>query len=195
MSLLDTLTSQLGGDFIGRITSELDTDESTAKNAVNTGMASILGGLARNAAKPEGAQSLLSALNRDHDGGVFSDVGGLLGGQRQAEGEGILGHVFGNKREMVEASVGQSAGLDQKSSNKLMAMLAPAVMGALGKQQREQGLDASGLAGFLGQQRQEVEKQVPQSSSLLGKFFDQDGDGDFDLGDVAKAGLGKLFGR
>jgi hypothetical protein len=195
MSLLETLASKLGGDFIGRVSRELNTDEATASTAVNTGMASILGGLARNASKPEGARSLLSALTRDHDGGVLDDVSGLVGGSRQAEGEGILGHVFGKQKQVVEASVGQAAGLDQKSSNKLMAMLAPAVMGALGKQQREQGLDANALAGFLGQQREEVKKQIPQGSSLLGKLFDQDGDGDFDLGDVAKAGLGKLFGR
>jgi hypothetical protein len=33
------------------------------------------------------------------------------------------------------------------------------------------------------------------SSSLIGKIFDQDGDGDFDMMDVMKFGAGKLFGR
>ena len=67
------------------------------------------------------------------------------------------------------------------------------VLGALGKKKREEGLDSSGLAGLLGSVKKEIERREPSSAGLLGSLLDQDGDGDTDLGDVAKC-LGKLFG-
>ncbi len=76
-------------------------------------------------------------------------------------------------------------------------MPAPVVMGVLGPQQRQRGLDASGVASLLSREKQEAERRAPQQASLLNAFLDSDGDGDVDLGDVAKGGfgiLGKLFG-
>ena len=62
----------------------------------------LMGALGRNASQPQGAQSLLGALQRDHLGS--NDLSGLLGavlggsrqGQpsRQTDGAGILGHIL-----------------------------------------------------------------------------------------------------
>ena len=71
------------------------------------------------------------------------------------------------------------------------------VLGALGRQQRQANLDAGGLAGLLGQERQQIEREQPQAMGLLGTMLDTDGDGDVDLGDLAKHGkglLGKFLG-
>jgi len=71
------------------------------------------------------------------------------------------------------------------------------LMGALGKEQRQSNLDSSALAGLLGQERKTIEKKAP-AAGALSALLDTDGDGDVDLGDLAKTGLGtlgKLFGR
>ena len=80
----------------------------------------------------------------------------------------------------------------------LMTTIAVGLVGvyALGKAQREQGLDASALAGLLGQQRKEIESREPAVSGIMGKLLDSDGDGDVDAGDIARKGmsmLGKFF--
>jgi hypothetical protein len=53
-------------------------------------------------------------------------------------------------------------------------MLAPLVLGALGKQKQQQGLGSSDLAEVLGQERQSSESSL----GGLAQILDMDGDGD-----------------
>ena len=153
----------------------------------------LLSALGKNAASPQGAQALLGALSRDHDGSVLDNLGSLLGsGALGKEGTAILGHVLGNKQGAVAAGIGQASGLTADTSGQLLAMLAPLVMGSLGKTQRQGGLDAEGLASMLGGQR----KQANAGLGGLAGLLDMDGDGDM-TNDVMKLGsklLGGLFG-
>jgi hypothetical protein len=195
-SIVDLLKGALGSGELGKISKQLGTDEGTAKSAVETAMPMLLGALSRNASTSDGADSLLGALTKDHDGSVLDNPSAILDDPASGPGDGILGHVFGAKRSAVEAGVGQAAGLDSGSAGKLLTMLAPMVMGALGKTQRQSGLNASGLAQMLGQEGRELESKQPQAMGMLGAVLDADGDGDFDLGDAAKHGmkaLGKFF--
>jgi hypothetical protein len=73
-----------------------------------------------------------------------------------------------------------------------MSMLAPLVMGALGRQRRQQGLDVSGLTGLLGNERREIERRQPAAGGILSSLLDTDSDGDVDMGDLAKHGAGLL---
>jgi len=70
-------------------------------------------------------------------------------------------------------------------------------MGLLGRSQKKEGLDVGALVGMLGAERTQARRMAPQSTGLLGKLLDADGDGDV-MDDVAKIGgglLSKLFGR
>ena len=72
-------------------------------------------------------------------------------------------------------------------------MLAPMVLGALGKKQKSEGLGVGDLMGFLGGEKQAVEQSG--GGSLIGRMLDQDGDGDFDMGDMAKLAMDRFFGK
>jgi hypothetical protein len=148
--------------------------------------------LAKNSSGSGGAEALLGALNRDHDGALLDNLTGYLSKPDEKTGDGILGHVLGSQRRSVESTLGQSLGLDAGSTSKLLAILAPLVMGALGKAQRQGGLDARGVAETLGQERRTVEKKLPAGmGGMLGSLLDQDGDGSI-ADDVAKLGGGLL---
>ncbi len=153
-----------------------------------------MAGLARNSSRGDGAAALAVALGRDHDGSVLDDLSGLLSAPERSSGAGILGHVFGRRQEAVQSALGQSTGLDAGSMGKLLTMLAPLVMGALGRSQRQRGLDAGGLAGLLDEERRSASAQAPDLGGLLGGLLDADGDGDTDLGDALKL-AGKFFGK
>ncbi len=62
-------------------------------------------------------------------------------------------------------------------------------MGALGKAQRQGGLDAGGLASMLEGERQAADRSLGQLGGL-GALLDSDAD--VDAGDVAKVGMGLL---
>ena len=201
-SLLESIMGQLGGDAMKQISGKLGTDESSAGNATSAAVTALLGALSKNAQQPGGAEALASALQRDHDGSMLENLGSLLGGggapqSKASDGAGILRHVLGGRQQAVERGIGGATGIDSGKIGGLLASLAPVVMGALGKQQRQQGLDAGSLAGMLGQERQTLENAQPKAMGALSSLLDQDGDGDVDLGDLVKGSgmLGKLFGR
>jgi hypothetical protein len=70
--------------------------------------------------------------------------------------------------------------------------LAPIVMGYLGRQKQQQGLDAGGLSGYLGQQQQEIQRS-PQGG-MLGGMLDRDGDGS-SMDDIASMAISYITGR
>jgi len=198
MDILEVLTSQLGGDAIGQISRQLGTDEKTAGNATAAGVTALIGALSRNAGKADGAAELDKALAKDHDGTVLDNLTGFLGNPDTGTGQGILRHVLGGQQRQVESGLSQATGLDSAGAGKLLAMLAPVVMGALGKAKQQGNLDSSGVSNLLGEQRAEISRRDPQAMGMLDRLLDADGDGDFDIGDAAKHGmglLGKLFNK
>ncbi len=149
--LLDSLTGG-EGDLGAALGARLGpaNDPSAVSAAANSGLAAILGGLAGNASKSGGAGALLEAIQKDHDGSVLDDVAGALDSDdRRADGAKILGHVFGDNKNSVQAKVADQSGLDLGMVTKLLPMLAPIVMGYLGKRAQGDQLDADGLSGLL----------------------------------------------
>ena len=201
-SILDLLADRIGGDNIGQIAGAIGASPQQTQTAVAAALPAILTALNRNTNSLDGAQSLAGALDRDHDGSLLDHLGGFLGGQlsgKQADGGGILGHVLGGRRQQVEQGVAQASGLDMAQVAKLLAVLAPIVMAALGKRKRQAGLDEAGLSGILGEDATRARQAAPSGViGALSGFLDQDGDGSIQddlLAQAGKAALGKLFGR
>ncbi|QJD67122.1 DUF937 domain-containing protein [Xanthomonas campestris pv. badrii] len=138
------------------------------------------------------------ARQRDHAGSpdIGSLVGSLLGGTAsgaQANGAGIVGHLFGAKAPQAAAGLGQATGLEPGKASQLLQLLAPIVMAYLAR--RFAGGDAaagSQLGPALAQEQQHV--TPGGAAGLLASVLDQDGDGQLGLGDVMKLG-GSLFGK
>jgi hypothetical protein len=194
-SVLEMLTQQLGSDrSVGKLSNQLGADSAGTRNAVGAALPVILGALARNSNRQSGADALDRALSK-HDGSVLDNLDGFLDAPDTDDGDGILRHVLGEKRNNVEAGVSKASGLNSAMVTKLLPMLAPVVMGALGRQKRQRGLDAGGLASMLGAERSDMERANP-AAGMLGKLLDQDGDGSA-VDDIARLGkglLGGLFG-
>ncbi len=83
---------------------------------------------------------------------------------------GIVGHVFGSQLDQVADFVSTNTGIDKNTAQSIMQIAAPIAMGLLGKQQREQGLNAQGLSEMLNTSVQDVEKTEPQNMGLIGKL-------------------------
>lgn len=194
--ILSSLAAQLGPTAIQQISQQLGADQGQTRQAVSAALPTLITALANNAQQPEGAQALNQALESDHDGSVLNDIAGFLGQGNQAQsiGSSILGHVLGGQQTQVSQGLGNATGLSGQQSGQLLAMLAPLVMGALGQQQQQQGLDAGGLASVLLGQRQQAQQASPVMG-MLTQLLDKDGDGSA-LDELAEQGasmLGNLF--
>lgn len=201
-SILDLLADNIGGDNIGQLAGAIGADTSQTQTAVAAALPAILTALNRQTNTTSGAGALASALDRDHDGSLLDHLGGFLAGQvtgKQADGGGILGHILGGQQSTVEQGVAKASGLDMAQVAKLLPILAPIVMAALGKRKREAGLDEAGLSGILGEDATRARQAAPSGViGALSSFLDRDGDGSIQddlLAHAGKAALGKLFGR
>ena len=230
---LDMLGSALKGGQLDQLAQQIGATPQQTEQALQAALPALLGGLSRNVAQPQGAQALAGALERDHDGSLLDGLGGLLqgagpqtglggilemagsmlgaapgpGSARTTNAGGILGHILGPKRGAVEQGMAKASGLDMKKTGMLLAILAPLVMGALGKAKRGGGLDSGGIGdmirresgkfgGGTPQAQTQTKAQTKAGGGFLGGLLDKDDDGSI-ADDLAKmAGrniLGGLF--
>jgi hypothetical protein len=193
VSDLDDLLAQIPTD---RLAARLGVDRATADAAIRQTLPALVGGLHANAQDPAGAASLTGALGR-HDPGLVE--GGVdLDRVDPADGDKIVGHVFGDTRGQVVQALGATGSptVTRDLVAKLLPLLAPIVMSYLAK--RLGGAQGSAAGGTAGSN---VVADI--LGSLLGAAAGSAhstgtartaGPGGFDLGSVL-GGLGGLLGR
>ncbi len=179
MNIEGLLGQVMGGGNLGAISQTIGADESTTSTAIQAALPMLIGAMARNTSSEDGASALAGALDRDHDGSVLDDIAGFVmgGGAQQSNGAGILGHIFGGNQPAVEQGVSQASGLDMSLVAKLLPLLAPIVMGYLGRQKQEQGMDAGALAGMLGGASEQMQEQQSPLMGMLSSILDSNKDG------------------
>lgn len=194
--LLGSLLEQLERrGAIDQIASKLGVAPGQASSAVAAGVPAILAGLAKNAQKPEGASAIASALDKDHDGSVLDDDS-YFDSYQEKKGDGILGHVFGEKTGAVESQVSALGGLDGAKGGELMKMLAPLIMGYLGKQKSSGGLDVSSLSQILGSGGSGGGLQLPGGlAEILGGLGDGGSSGGAASSQKSSPGIGSILGK
>ena len=194
-SLQDLLGQEQGNQAVDQLSQNLGSNHTAVNMAIQMALPMILSGLARNASNPQGAENLNQAIEKDHDGSLLDNLAGYLGGgttpqaSGQTNGAGILGHIFGDNQTNAAQTVSEKSGMDLGQVTQLLIMLAPIVMGYLGKQKQSQNLDAGGLSNWLGGQQQQIE-QAPQGGFLSG-IFDRDHDGS-SMDDIASMAMDYL---
>lgn len=183
MDISELLNSPMGQSIVRNIASRLGVKENQASGAVSMAIPAILAGMNRNAQSEDGAASLHNALESKHDGSLLDNLSGMLQGhpqELQSDGDGILEHVFGNKRNVVEKGIAQKSGISMDKIGPLLAILAPIVMAFLGKEKRQTNTGAGGLGdllgGLLGGGGQ-AERSSGGIMDMLGGVLDKDGDG------------------
>jgi len=207
-NLMDILQSQLTDDVIGQLSRQIGGVEPSQTKAATSGiLTTLLGALAKNASSIQGAQALDSALERDHDGSILDQLNDVIGGnpqvaQRNARamnGSGILKHILGERQGGAVDMISKMSGLNQGQTGNLMSILAPIIMGTLGKQKKQNGLDLAGIISMLSGSMGQTQAQNSDNPlmGMIGKFLDSDGDGSIidDIGNIVGKGLLKnLFG-
>jgi hypothetical protein len=204
-SILDLLSSDLGKQLISGASAQTGQSEDKTANVLSMALPVILGAMQRNAATPQGAESLNNALNDNrHDGSILDQLGGLLGGGSTDsnllnDGAGILKHVLGGNQQNVEQNISKTSGVDAGSVAQIIKMAAPILMGVLGSQKRKDNVGQGGIGDLLGSV---LGKNTNHDQSFLESLLDADGDGSV-IDDVAgmvmggnkkKGGLGGLLG-
>jgi len=150
-TILDSLASTFGPDVMGDIGKALGADSSAVAKGVGVIGPLLLAGLTRQTTQPGGAESLMKRLPEGT--GLLAGLGSLL--------SGLTGGKAGDESSPSTALLGPGANaiggaLTRKLGFNVMPLLglvAPALLGLLGKAVKSDKLDASGLASMLGHER------------------------------------------
>jgi hypothetical protein len=157
--ILDLLNSDLGKQIISGVSGSTGNDTNKTSSVLTMALPVLMKAMERNAASPEGAEGLMSALNGKHDGSILDNLGGLFGGgvdeSVKQDGSAILSHILRNKQKGVEQVIGEKAGLGAGAVANILKVAARLLMGILAKQKKEQNISNSGdtinlLSGLLG---------------------------------------------
>jgi hypothetical protein len=166
MNLVALIEQWLGSNEVAtRLGSLVGLSPESTRTAIRAAVPAILAALVGLVQRPGGRDQLAAAV-RNQDPGVLDNLNAMLGGGRQnsliESGSGLLASLFGeNKVGALSGAIGRFAGLNQGSATSLLTALAPVVLGALGREQRAQGLDAQGVADLLNDQKGNIAQALP----------------------------------
>ena len=179
--LMDTL-NQLLDQQTGQISSRIGADEDKTRSAVHAAVPALLAAFSQEAERGGGIRQ---AIERDHDGSIIDQLSDYLGGQAQlsprtTNGAGILDHVLGDRRTDMQQALSAKSGLDAGSIGNLLALLAPIVMGMIGKKSNASpggGFSLDDLGSILGRERQDAKSKNPDIGDILDSFGGSGGSG------------------
>lgn len=175
-NIIGLLKEHLSEDVLGKIAGFLGEEKSGITSAVGSSLPSLLLGLIKKGSEPGGAGSLMGMLQEGkHDGGILDNLGSVLGGGSATTdllslGKGLLASIFGDKAGGLGDMIASASGIRKESGSSLLGLLAPIVMGFLGKTLKSSGgFNAKGLMDLLLGQKDNVKAALPAGvSSLLG---------------------------
>lgn len=192
--LMDTL-NELLEQQTGQISTRIGADETKTRSALHAAVPALLAAFSQEAERGGGIRQ---AIEQDHDGSIIDQLSGYLGGganlsPRTTNGAGILDHVLGDRQPDMQQALSAKTGLDAGSIGSLLALLAPIVMGMIGKKSNASpggGFSLDDLGGILGREKADAKSRNPEVSDILDRFGTGGGSG----GGVMDS-IGDLFGK
>jgi len=178
MNLVSMLQDQLGNVLADKASSFLGENSSNTSKALEGILPSLMGAMMGKASDSNGAGALLDLIKGgDFDGGMLSNIGGLLGGGNQSSGllssgASILTSLLGGDSKLgtIANLVANFSGIKQGSASSLLKVAAPLVLSFIGKQVKSKGLGASGLMSLLLGQKDNIKNAMP--AALAGDMGD-----------------------
>ena len=166
----------LSPTIVSRIASALGLNQTSTQKAIVAAVPALLAAFISYVSKPQGATKLAEVVKKQEPG-VLSSLASVIGepGQKALidQGASVLTSLFGGKTvSALTDAVGQYAGVTGSGSKSLLGLLGPVVLGVLGKEARDRGLDASGLSDLLTSQKNNVSAALPAGFS---KYLSQAG--------------------
>lgn len=174
--------------------------DSEVENVLDRTIPEISRNIKENASTEDGLSSFLNAL-QDHKDAPVDEMLTDVNKVDTNDGEKILAHIFGNRKQNVEQEVSQKQGISSAAVGGLMKYLAPLLMGIIAKQltsrkpqtqtQQNDPYQTDNQAGSGASGKSILDSILGTDSPVTkkaGSMFDKNGDGSF-LDDL----LGGLF--
>jgi hypothetical protein len=171
------LMNASGGGAVQQVGQRFGLTEEQTSSALGQLVPALLAGLQNNTAQSGGLESLLGALNGGNHAQYLDRPELLTEETTAADGNSILGHIFGSKdvSRAVAARASEQTGIGSDILKQMLPVVATMVMGGLSRQ--------NGLAS----------QDTSQAGSLLTSLLDQNRSGS--IADEVVGMLGRFLSR
>jgi hypothetical protein len=194
-ALLDMIAKQLSSSNMQTIGNQLGLDASTTQQAIAHSLPSLLSGIAQHAdSSAQAAQDLHNAVSQ-----ASSDSTQVINLSQTQPAKATLPTDLMQKIAGNQATIDQIAansGLPASQIQKLLPMLAPMVMGAMGQAKQQQGLNPASLTQMLKDTESHIAQNVSPKAQKVLQFA---GEHKGQIETAAMAGgaflLGRLFSK
>lgn len=135
MNILDLLLSAENKPALDEMARNFGLNEQQTRNAVEGLIPALSRGMQNNTGNEQGMDELLDALRTGKHAQYMEQPNTLSRPETTEDGNGILGHIFGNKQVSrdVAARVSEQSGISSTILKKMLPVVASLVMGAISK--------------------------------------------------------------
>ncbi|MCX7306267.1 MAG: DUF937 domain-containing protein [Hyphomicrobiales bacterium] len=176
-SLNDMLANAQNGQGMDILARQFGLSQQQAQAAVAALLPAFSQGLKRNASDPYGIGAFLNTMASGQHAQYFDDAQNAFSPQGIAEGNAILGQLFGSKdlSRAVASQAAQATGVGQQLLQQMLPVVASMIMGGLFKQstgqlnpgQFGQGQAAAGFGGSGNPLGEIIEQMMRQGGDML----------------------------
>ena len=175
VNLMDLAKTTLTPDMIQKVSALIGESPTNTQKAVDGAIPSVLAGLLNFASStPEGPARLISLLTQGNYTSLLGNLSGLLGGGSATQdvlktGKDLLDVIFGGRLGALTDLVANSSGIKSTSASSLLSLIAPLLLGLIGRETASQGLNASSLISLLLGQKDLIARAAPAGlAGILG---------------------------
>jgi OOP family OmpA-OmpF porin len=166
-NLMDLAKTALTPDLMQKVSALIGESPANTQKAVDGAIPSVLAGLLNFASSnPEGPARLISLLTQGNYTNLLGNLSGLLSGGSSTQdllktGNDLLGILFGSRLGALTDLVANSSGIKSTSASSLLSLIAPLLLGLIGRETASQGLNASSLVSLLLGQKDLIARAAP----------------------------------
>jgi hypothetical protein len=183
MDILEAILNAQGGGTARQLGQQFGLDDRQVSSALSALVPALAAGFQQNMSSQNGLEGLISALGGGQHQRYLEDASTLSRPDTIAEGNGILGHVFGSKdvSRQVASRVAAQTGIGESVLKSMLPVVAAMVMGTMSKQVARPSGPQTG---------------VPAAESLLGMLTPMlDSNRDGSIVDDVVGMIGRFSGR
>jgi hypothetical protein len=150
MNILDSILAAQNGGAVSQMSQQLGLGPDQTMSVLSALVPALAGGFQRNMQSEGGMDALMGALTGGQHAQYLDNPASLAGAG--ADGNGILGHIFGSKdvsRQVATRAAAQT-GLDPGILKQALPLVAALMMGAMAQQRGGAGASMAAAPGMPG---------------------------------------------
>jgi len=153
------MINQLTNDFracpLTGMASAIGENATRTKTALGAVLPALLGGLAKKATTPQGANEILDIIQKNNlDSSTYADISGAIGApdgvtKLISTGRPLVELALGDRSNSITDWLSSFAGISRPSAMSLMSLTLPLVLGAVSRKMSPTGTRTASLRSFL----------------------------------------------